>query len=164
MKRQTVKKRTIIWKRVILSAAAVALFGGIALAAPSVSAVSSASSQGVSFSNGATGRYQCGSGNNRVNVAINIGCYGSNGHCSNQDGCSAIMDAAFAIIRALSAGVGVVVVASVVWAGVQYTMSRGDPNETAKALTRVRETLIALLVFIFGAALLDYLIPTGFFK
>lgn len=154
-------KKPKIVKRFLL--ALVALFGFIYFVAPVPSAFA-ANSNSVTFSNGATGKYQCGSGNNAVKVSINIGCYGAGCQSNNKDGCSAIVDAIFAIIRALSAGVGVVVVASVVWAGIQYSTSRGDPNATATALTRVRETLIALLVFIFGYAILNYLIPAGFFK
>jgi hypothetical protein len=70
----------------------------------------------------------------------------------------------FAIIRFLSVGVGLLVVASLVWAGVQYTSSRGDPAATAKAMERIQSTVLALIVYIFAAAILDYVIPQGFLK
>ncbi|HKU19111.1 MAG TPA: hypothetical protein VJP80_07650 [Candidatus Saccharimonadales bacterium] len=151
-----------LYKRVLLALVVLCVF--VYFVAPAPSAFAASNSNSITFSNGATGHYQCGSGNNAVKVSINIGCYGASCQSNNKDGCSAIIDATFAIIRALSAGVGVVVVASVVWAGIQYSMSRGDPSATAKAVTRLRETLIALLVFIFGYAILNYLIPAGFFK
>jgi hypothetical protein len=88
-----------------------------------------------------------------VKTSINIGCVGKG---------YAMVDALFAIIRFLSVGVGMVVVASLVWAGVQYTASRGDPGATAKAIERIQNTLIALLVYIFAAALLNFVIPKGF--
>ena len=74
------------------------------------------------------------------------------------------MDALFAVIRFLSDGVGLVVVGSIVWGGVQYAASQGNPQETSKAIERIRSSLIALLIFIFGYALLDYIIPAGVLK
>src|SRR6185503_12124266 len=71
--------------------------------------------------------YQCGSGKNKVGVSINIGCQGEKCKTSNKDGCSALLDAVFAIVRFLSAGVGLVVIGSLIWAGVQYSMAADDP-------------------------------------
>jgi hypothetical protein len=99
-----------------------------------------------------SGQYYCGS-QPKVAVSIDFGCEGKG---------NPVVDIVFAIIRFLSAGVGIAVVASLVWAGVQYTASRGDPAATAKAVERMRNTVIALIAFIFLAALLDYVIPTGF--
>lgn len=90
-----------------------------------------------------------------VQVSINIGCKGVG---------NPIMDALFAIIRFLSDGVGLVVIASIVWGGIQYSASRGNPQETAKAIERVRASLIALLIYIFGYAILNYIIPAGVLK
>lgn len=118
-----------------------------------------------------TAKYQCGSGKDAVKVSIDIGCKGNsclNGHpeagfdCDHQN--SPVLDAAFAIIRFLTAGVGLIIVASLVVAGIQYTSSRGDPGATAAAMNRIRSTVIALFIFIFGFAILNYLIPAGFFK
>jgi hypothetical protein len=111
-----------------------------------------------------TGGYYCGSGKNAVKVSVNIGCQGQSCQTANPDGCNAMLDLVFAIIRLLSMGVGVVIVASTVWAGIQYTMSRGDPSGTTKAIGRLQNNVIALLIFIFGYAILNYLIPAGFFR
>ena len=110
----------------------------------------------IKVDNGNNAKYTCGSGNNAVKVAINIGC--------NHQASNALVDAAFAIIRFLSVGVGMVVVASIVWAGVQYTAARDDPSAVAKARERIQNTLIALLVYIFAAAILNFVIPAGFLK
>jgi hypothetical protein len=67
----------------------------------------------------------------------------------------------FAIIRILSIGVGVVVIGSVIFAGIQYVTSAGDPQNTAKAIERIRNTVIALVLYIFAYALLNWLIPAG---
>jgi len=112
----------------------------------------------------AKGGYQCGSGNNAVGTSIDIGCQGSKCKSTNKDGCSALLDAVFAIIRFLSAGVGIVVIASVVWAGVQYSSAGDDPQAVSKAKDRIKNSAYALLMYIFAYAILNYIIPGGFFK
>jgi len=101
------------------------------------------------------GQYTCGAPPDDVKVSINFGCKGQG---------NATTDATFAVIRVLSAGVGPIEKSSFVVAGVQYTTSRGDPNATAKAVTRIRNSLYALLIYIFAAAMLNFVIPQGFFK
>jgi hypothetical protein len=97
----------------------------------------------------------CGAGANATKLSINIGCKGEG---------NPIADAAFAIIRLLSDGVGLVIIASIIVAGIQYSASRGDPQSTAKAIKRIQSTLMALLIFIFGYAILNYIIPNSFLK
>jgi hypothetical protein len=74
------------------------------------------------------------------------------------------MDMTFAIIRFLTTGVGLVLVASMIWAGMQYTFSRGDPQASANAVTRIRSNVIALLIFIFAYAIINYVVPGAFLK
>jgi hypothetical protein len=88
-----------------------------------------------------------------VKTSINIGCKGKG---------NPIADAIFAIIRILSDGVGIVIVGSLVYGGIQYSGSRGDPQSVALAVNRLRSTVFALLIFIFGYAFLNYIIPAGF--
>jgi hypothetical protein len=88
-----------------------------------------------------------------VHTTINIGCKGKG---------NPIADATFAVIRFLSNGVGLVIVGSLVYGGIQYSASRGDPQATAMAVNRLRSTLLALFIFIFGYTILNYLIPAGF--
>lgn len=85
-----------------------------------------------------------------IGISIAVGCRGKG---------NPIADMAFAVIRVLSAGVGLVVVGSIVVGGVQYSASRGDPQATALAINRIRSSLLALLIYIFGFALLNYIIP-----
>lgn len=113
-------------------------------------------------------KHQCGSGKDAVQTTINFGCQGEKcvdypnaNYC--QDAHSAIVDVLFAIIRFLSYGVGLVVVGSIVAAGIQYTTSRGDPQATANAEKRIKATVAALLLYIFAYAILNYVIPKGFF-
>jgi hypothetical protein len=87
--------------------------------------------------------------------SIDIGCRGEG---------NPIADAIFGIIRFLSAGVGLVIVGSMIVGGLQYTGSRGDPQSTAMAVNRLRSSLYALIIFIFAYAILNYIIPAGFLK
>jgi hypothetical protein len=112
----------------------------------------------------------CGSGSGHVQTSINFGCNGNPcppapqttnnpPYCStNHNG---IIDLMFAIIRFLSDGVGLVVIASIVIGGVQYIVSRGEPNETQKAIKRLTSALLALVIYIFAYAILNYVIPNG---
>ncbi len=95
----------------------------------------------------------CGGPGKSVTTSIDLGC----SHVGNP-----IVDLLFAIIRLLSDGVGLVVVGSIVVAGIQYTTSRADPNATAQAQNRIRSSLIALLIFIFAYAILNYVVPGQF--
>lgn len=106
--------------------------------------------------------YQCGGGkdasgnaNPHVTTSIILGCRGEG---------NPIMDLTFGIIRFLSTGVGLVLVGSMIVAGIQYTSSRGDPNATAQAENRIRSNVVALLIFIFAYAMVNYVVPGAFLK
>lgn len=64
-------------------------------------------------------------------------------------------------IRVLSATAGVVITTMIAYAGVQYTMSRDNPEETSQARQRIRNSLIALIVYVFMFAFLQYVVPGG---
>jgi hypothetical protein len=55
--------------------------------------------------------------------------------------------------------VGVVVVVVIIWAGIEYSSSGGDPNRTASAKKRIINAIIALVSFIFLWAFLQWLVP-----
>jgi len=95
----------------------------------------------------------CGEGDQKAEVSIDFGCRGKG---------NSITDAAFAIIRFLTLGVGLIIVGSLTFAGLQYTISRGDPKATAEAIGRIRANIVAFLVFLFAYAILGYVIPEGF--
>jgi hypothetical protein len=97
----------------------------------------------------------CGSGKNATKLSISIGCKGQG---------NPVTDMIFAIIRFLSTGAGILILASMVYAGVQYTMARDDPNKVGEAKQRIMNTFGALLIYIFAYAILNYVIPAGFFK
>jgi len=74
-----------------------------------------------------------------------------------------VLDGIFAIIQFLSDGVGIVVVASVIVGGIQFSLARDNPEAAARARGRIQTSLLALLIYIFAYAILNYLIPAGFF-
>lgn len=119
--------------------------------------------------NAGSAKHQCGSGSSAVAVSVDIGCKGddclsgkSPTYCASDN--NAITDAVFAIIRLLSDGVGLIIIGSIAYAGIQYSASRDDPQAVAAAVNRIKSSLTALLIFIFGYAILNYLIPAGFLK
>lgn len=105
-------------------------------------------------------RYQCGKGDNAVKTKFNFGCVGTayKGSTLNP-----ILDLIYAIIRFLSAGVGIVVVGSIIWAGIQYSSSQGNPEQTAQAKLRIQNSFLALVLYLFIFALVQYLVPGGLF-
>jgi hypothetical protein len=101
---------------------------------------------------GGTGK--CGDGSNSVGTTVDLGCSGTG---------NPLNDLLFAAIRFLVAGVGVVVIASIVVGGIQYTSSQGEPQKQKAARERVINALIALLVYLLTFALVQWLVPGGIF-
>lgn len=108
----------------------------------------------------AKGGYQCGKGPNAYKTRINFGCLGQNAKTNMNP----LEDFLFAAIRFLSYGVGVVLVGSMIWAGIQYSTSEGNPESTQAAKNRIRDAVIGLFVYLFAFALVQYLVPGGLFN
>jgi hypothetical protein len=121
------------------------------------------------YNNGdSAGKNQCGSGKDAVSTTIDFGCYGESCQTATPDAyCkgnhSSVLDLVFALIRFLTDGAGLIIVLGFIIAGIQFTLSRGDPQLRAKAIGRIANVVIALFLFIFAYALLNYVIPNGFF-
>lgn len=64
-------------------------------------------------------------------------------------------------INVLSAVVGLVVVGSIIYGGIQYSMAGSDPQKVSEAKRRIRNAVIALVFFLFMYSLLNYLVPGG---
>lgn len=95
----------------------------------------------------------CGAPPDSVNTSIDLGC---------QKKGSPVTDFLFAVIRFLTAGVGIVVIGSVIVGGIQYTTSQGNPQAQGAARGRVINALIALLLYLLIFALVQWLVPGGF--
>ncbi len=96
------------------------------------------------------GGHTCGGKNNDIKTSIDFGCQAKG---------NAILDLLFAFIRFLSYGAGLAIVGSLIYAGIHYSAARGDPQAVSLAKTRIQNVMIALFVFIFAYAILNFLIP-----
>lgn len=61
----------------------------------------------------------------------------------------------------LSALVGIVVVIMIVVGGLQYSSARDNPQASAAAKEKIRNAILALVVYLFMWGILQYLVPGG---
>lgn len=106
------------------------------------------------------GQYQCGMGDKAIKVSFNIGCRGAN----NTEEVTPLEDMLFAILRFISAGVGLIVVGSTIVGGIQYTASQGNPQQTQAAIKRIQASVGALLLYGFAYALINWIVPGGILR
>jgi hypothetical protein len=78
----------------------------------------------------------------------------------NQDNCG-IVKYLVLFINFLSGIVGIVVVGSIIYGGIQYSTAGSDPQKVSAAKSRIRNAIIALIFFLFMYSLLNYLVPGG---
>ena len=83
------------------------------------------------------------------------------GNCSVISDCDLIVKYIDPFIDFLSALVGVAVVISIIIGGIQYSSSGGDPGKASAAKERIRNAIVALLVYLFLFSILNFLIPGG---
>lgn len=102
----------------------------------------------------------CGKGDKQVRISFDIGCLGN---AYEGDEYNPVLDMMFALLRFVSTGVGLIVIGSIIWAGIQYSASRGNPQMTEAAIKRVANSMIALLLYVFSFAILNFLVPGGLF-
>lgn len=81
-------------------------------------------------------------------------------HQVNKDNCK-IIGYIVLLIQVLSAIVGIVVVIMIIVGGIQYSASGDDPQAVAAAKKRIMNAVIAIVFYIFGFAILQYLVPGG---
>jgi hypothetical protein len=67
------------------------------------------------------------------------------------------------VVNFLSALVGVVIVGSIIWGGIQYMSAGDNPQAVSSAKHRIVNALIALLAYLLTYAFLQWLIPGGVF-
>ena len=80
----------------------------------------------------------------------------------NENNCK-IINRLLDFINILSGLVGVVVVAVIIVGGIQYTTSGGDPQKVSGAKKRIANALLALAIYLFFYAALQWLVPGGIF-
>lgn len=67
------------------------------------------------------------------------------------------------VINILAAGVGVITVLMIVIGGIQYSTSGANPQAVGAAKGRIANAIIALIMFAFIYAFLQWLVPGGIF-
>lgn len=65
------------------------------------------------------------------------------------------------VLKLLSGLVGITIIIMIIWAGIQYITSAGDPSGTKDAKNRLVNALTALLLFLMMFAILQFLVPGG---
>lgn len=65
------------------------------------------------------------------------------------------------IINFLMGGIGIVMVAVIVWAGYDYMTSQGDPQQVEMAKKRISLAVTGIIMYILSFGLINWLIPGG---
>ncbi len=94
-------------------------------------------------------------------VRVSVGSTGTN-QCVGSSTDNPILAYAKMILLWLSGLVGVVISIAYMVAGYQWMTSAGSPDKLKKAKLRLAQATVSLLLFIFMAAILRYLIPNIF--
>ncbi len=83
------------------------------------------------------------------------------GDCANVSDCGLIKTYLNPAIRFIAAFFGVAVVIAIIYGGIQYGSSGGDPQKVASGKKWIINAIVALVAFFFLYALLNFLIPGG---
>ncbi len=98
---------------------------------------------------------------NNGGVKISIGVNGTN-ECVGGNGVNPIYAYLRGIIILLGGAIGLAVVITIIVAGIQYSSSAGNPANITKAKERLTNAVIGLVLYLFLAAILRYLVPQIF--
>ena len=106
-----------------------------------------------------------GSGGSSGSGSSSTGASGSDSaalsSCADANKCDFVKKFLNPVIKFLSAGVGLIVIIMIIVGGIQYSAAGGDAQKVVAARRRVSNALLALLVYIFLFAILNWLIPGG---
>lgn len=83
------------------------------------------------------------------------------GNCANLDKCDLINNYINPAINFMIAFVGLGVTIAIVYGGIEYGSSGGDPAKAASGKNHIRNAIFTLIAFFFLYALLNFLIPGG---
>ena len=79
----------------------------------------------------------------------------------NADTCPVLKNYIIPVINVLAGSVGIIVVIMVAWGGLQYASAKDNPQQAAAAKDHIRNALMALVMYIFMLAFLNWVIPGG---
>lgn len=92
------------------------------------------------------------------------GALGVSGDCVGSSDQNPIFALLSLVIRAASVILGLVLVAVVVYAGILYIVSGGQPNEVQEAKNRLKAAVTALVLYALMFGILQSVIPGGIFR
>lgn len=112
----------------------------------------------------AQGAVKCGTGEGSVRTSFDFGCPANTSGKSKKLEQNPIYVMLLVVINTLSVGVGVVIVGSIVWQGIQYASANGSADKVKNAKNGIANAIIALVLFIAMYSLLNFIIPGGIFN
>ncbi len=80
----------------------------------------------------------------------------------NKDNCE-IINMVVLITNIMAGFAALVIVGTLIWGGILYSMAGADPNKVQAAKAKLMSGITALLLLIFGYSLLQWLTPGGLF-
>ena len=81
----------------------------------------------------------------------------------DKDNCDFVKKYVNPAINLFSMVFGLIAVSSLIFGGIQYSASAGDPQNVAKAKKRIIDTIIAIVAYFFLYAFIQFLVPGGLF-
>lgn len=82
-------------------------------------------------------------------------------NCGGNQKCGDIVNSFVDVVNLLSAVVGIIVVGVIIFGGIQFSTSGGDPQRVAEAKKHISNAVIALVAFLLLWAFLNFIIPGG---
>ncbi|HET8690163.1 MAG TPA: hypothetical protein VFL81_01895 [Candidatus Saccharimonadales bacterium] len=106
---------------------------------------------------------KCDSGANccdGVKVSFNFGCKSGKGGIQSNP----IFGLLLALVNFLAVGVGIAVVIGIIIGAYKYMTSNGSAGQVEDAKKTIANSIIALFLFAFMYALINFVVPGGVFK
>ena len=67
------------------------------------------------------------------------------------------------VFNLVSGAISLAIIGNIIYAGIQYSIAQGDPSKASKSKDRIRNAVIAFLMYISLYAFIQWLIPGGVF-
>jgi hypothetical protein len=90
-----------------------------------------------------------------------ISCTEKNGSDVKQTGVWALLKL---VLNIMTAGVGILAVAGIVWGAILYTTASDKAEQTKKAITIITNVVIGIIAYALMFVIINFLIPGGLFK
>jgi hypothetical protein len=81
--------------------------------------------------------------------------------CSKDNGCDLVAKYVNPFIKFLGILVGLAVTIGIIWGGIEYSSSGGDPQRAASGRRHITVAVIGLVSYFFIYALIHFLMPSG---